>query len=339
MIERNKRKNRMLSADSDPRRPSAAGNSYRLRKPGRFFGRIGLILFLGLIVLVVAGSLRKSAAEHLPPPTENPAEVHAEAGAVVSDPASPQALNPSEGLETIPETVPVLTDAPAGFAWKELLVVLDAGHGGRDPGAVSPGEPEVLEKDITLAIIQACREKLEIEGIPVLLTRESDTELARKIQADLDVRTNMANDADASLFVSIHVNSLELTIPGARNVTGMECYYAKKENRFPPVSDEVFANRLGESMAAKTGKKLNSVIEKRLAVLRATKMPAVLVEVGYMTNKGDLDSMTSDAFRDAAAQGMVEAILRTVADMSPVKEDGIWHVLRAEPLQAGAAGG
>ncbi len=83
-------------------------------------------------------------------------------------------------------------------------------------------------------------------------------------------------------------------------------------------------------MSARNGKKLNAVIEKRLAVLRATKMPAVLVEVGYITNQDDLDSMLSEAFQDATAQGIVDAILLTVADMSPVKENGILHILRAE---------
>ncbi len=122
---------------------------------------------------------------------------------------------------------PVLAAAPAGYAWSELLIVLDAGHGGRDPGAVSPESPEVLEKDIALAIVLLCRDKLEAEGIPAILTRESDIALARKIQADLDVRTAAANDADASLFISIHVNSLELSTPGARNISGMECYFAK----------------------------------------------------------------------------------------------------------------
>jgi N-acetylmuramoyl-L-alanine amidase len=255
---------------------------------------------------------------------------------------SAAALNSSAAPSAVPEAVssqvptlaqdaaPVLAAAPAGYAWSELLVVLDAGHGGRDPGAVSPEGPEVLEKNIALAIVLLCRDKLEAEGIPVILTRESDIALARKVQADLDVRTAAANDADASLFISIHVNSLELSTPGARNISGMDCYYAKKENLFPAVTDETFANRLGESMSARNGKKLNAVIEKRLAVLRATKMPAALVEVGYITNQDDLDSMLSEDFQDATAQGIVDAILQTVADMSPVKENGILHILRAE---------
>jgi len=304
---------------------------YRLRKPVRFFRRIGIVALIGIIVLIMAGFIKKSASEM----TASPVAMPAPSGTEMATPLpEPEATPVPE-----PEATPILTEAPEGFVWKELLVVLDAGHGGRDPGAVSPDGPEVLEKDITLAIVRYCREMLEAEGVPVLLTRESDKALAEKVQADLDVRSAVANNAEATLFVSIHVNSLELSLTGAKDVTGMECYYAKKENLYPPVTDAIFANRLGESMAAKNGKKLNTVIENRLAVLRATKMPAVLVEVGYLSNADDLESMNSEAYRETTARGIADAILLTVADLTPVKVNGVWNVLCAEPVKTEAADG
>lgn len=333
MNELNQGENDSHAADTRHRRHDASGSGYRLRRPTRFFGRIGLILFIGLFVLVMAGSLKKTAAKPSISPTAFPSATFGETAEAGPSPSADPAAELEETTAPALDTVPVLAAAPTGFAWKELLVVLDAGHGGRDPGAVSPESPEVLEKNIALAIALVCRDKLEAEGIPTILTRETDVALARKVQADLDVRTATANEADASLFISIHVNSLELSIPGAREISGMECYYAKKENLFPAVTDEAFANRLGESMAARNGKKLNAVIEKRLAVLRATKMPAALVEVGYITNPEDLDSMLSESFQDATAQGIADAVIRTVADMSPVRENGILHVLQGETLR------
>ena len=328
MSEGDERENCTRAADARPHRHLGTRRGYRLRKPNRFFGRIAQILFLGILILVMAGSLKKAAAQF----PGSSAAVH------VPSQVETDSQTPEPTPEPSVEPSPVLAAPPAGYVWTKLLVVLDAGHGGRDPGAVSPEGPEVLEKDIALAIAQFCRNRLEAGGIPVLMTRESDKALAQKVQADLDVRTAMANDADATLFVSIHVNSLDLSIAGARDVSGMECYYAKKENLYPAVSDETFAKRLGESMAANNGKKLNAVNEYRLAVLRSTKMPAALVEVGYITNESDLASLKSDAYRETTAQGIAEAILRTVADMSPVKENGIWHVLRAESFPAGASG-
>ncbi|RJX20040.1 MAG: hypothetical protein C4570_04465 [Ammonifex sp.] len=158
------------------------------------------------------------------------------------------------------------------------VIVLDPGHGGVDPGT-HEGEL-VLEKDLVLEIAEKTRQFFVNAGAQVIMTRNEDRDLAapgekslaaRKRQ-DLRARVELANKAKADLYLSIHVNSSRN--PGK---SGVEVYYSEK-----PGSKEL-AEFIAKESLRYTGR--NHVpLPGRYFVLRETTMPAVLVEVGFLSN-------------------------------------------------------
>ncbi len=172
------------------------------------------------------------------------------------------------------------------------LVVLDAGHGGENPGAIYNGRQE---KDDTLALTLAVGRILEANGVNVYYTRETDV-----FETPLQ-KAQEANQTGADYFVSIHRNSS----PMPNQYTGIET---------------LVYNRYGE--AARLAYNINDELEEvgfenqgvnertNLAVLRRTQMPAVLVEVGFINT--DADNVLLDARFDDVAQAIADGILDTV---------------------------
>ena len=172
------------------------------------------------------------------------------------------------------------------------LVVLDAGHGGENPGAVYNGRQE---KDDALALTLAVGRILEANGVDVYYTRDTDV-----FETPLQ-KAQEANQTGADYFVSIHRNSS----PIPNQYTGIET---------------LVYNRYGE--AARLAYNINEELEDvgfenqgvnertNLAVLRRTQMPAVLVEVGFINT--DADNALLDARFDDVAQAIADGILETV---------------------------
>ena len=172
------------------------------------------------------------------------------------------------------------------------FVVLDAGHGGENPGAVYNGR---REKDDTLALTLAVGRILEANGVDVYYTRENDV-----FETPLQ-KAQEANQTGADYFVSIHRNSS----PMPNQYTGIET---------------LVYNRYGE--AARLAYNINNQLEQvgfenqgvnertNLAVLRRTQMPAVLVEVGFINT--DADNALLDARFNDVAQAIADGIIETV---------------------------
>lgn len=172
------------------------------------------------------------------------------------------------------------------------LVVLDAGHGGENPGAIYNGRQE---KDDALALTLAIGRILEANGVDVYYTRETDI-----FETPLQ-KAQEANQTGADYFVSIHRNSS----PIPNQYTGIET---------------LVYNRYGE--AARLAYNINEELEDvgfenqgvnertNLAVLRRTQMPAVLVEVGFINT--DADNALLDARFDDVAQAIADGILTTI---------------------------
>lgn len=172
-------------------------------------------------------------------------------------------------------------------------VALDAGHGGIEPGCEFMG---VLEKDITLSVTLALKEKLKEYGVDVVLTREGDQDVS------LDERCAIANTASADLFVSIHCNSyIDDT-----SIKGFEGYYYQDAN----------GKRLADLILSATENypsiKTRSVKEENYKVLRDTEMPAVLLEIGYLSNKAERTDLQSSEYQDTLAQVIFEGIIATL---------------------------
>lgn len=174
-----------------------------------------------------------------------------------------------------------------------ILVVVDPGHGGRDVGAVGIGG--IHEADIVLSVAQEVAARLEEQGIQAVLSRQDDREI------DLEPRVRLAESVNADLFVSIHANSINLSRP---DVNGIETYYYS--------DGAALASAIHNSLVNATGMNDRGVRQARFYVLTRTSMPAVLVEIGFVTGREDAAKLTSSTARNQIAEGIVQGILRYV---------------------------
>lgn len=239
-------------------------------------------------------------------------------------PPAPPSLSKAKAAAPLPKAA-----KPAGGIRK---IVLDPGHGGRDPGAIGFGG--IAEKDVVLSVARKLARKLQREmGIEVVLTRKDDSFVR------LEDRTAMANAEDADLFVSLHMNAS----PNS-DARGLETYYldntndeasirlAARENGTArnKVSDLQFilsdmtqnmkledsitlAHRLQGSLVASMAREMADVrdlgVKKALFyVLVGARMPSVLVEMFFITNRSEGRAMTQERYQDAVVDSLYEGI-------------------------------
>jgi N-acetylmuramoyl-L-alanine amidase len=213
-------------------------------------------------------------------------------------------------------------------------VVIDPGHGGENPGARGPGGS--LEKDISLAIARKLRAELvNARGLQVFLTRDRDVDL------ELDDRTAIANNYKADLFVSIHANASR-----ARGAKGAEVYFlsyqasdddsrrtAQLEGAADPLPEaqagtdlalilwdmaqaehleesSALASRIQEELASVTGSEGRGVKQAPFRVLVGAAMPAVLVEVAFISNPEEEKLLDSEAYQGKVAASLARGIER-----------------------------
>lgn len=219
---------------------------------------------------------------------------------------------------------------------KGKIIVLDAGHGGKDCGAKVG---KVCEKTLTLAISKKTAEILKKRGYKVFVTRNSDKYLS------LTDRTKIANDKNADIFISIHANALDKKSKNYKNANGIETYFlstARSErarkvaelenkddievmNHFSKLSflNSINSQRLLASnklaIDVQSGMLINArkiykktldggVREGPFWVLAGALMPSVLIEVGYMTNDTDLKRLQIPDYQNALARGIADGI-------------------------------
>lgn len=194
-----------------------------------------------------------------------------------------------------------LAQPPAAPARIQALVCLDAGHGGSDSGAVGPGGTR--EKDVTLKVTLKLKELLQAKGMRVVMTRTTDVDVIGPDASpyeELSGRAEVANRNLANIFVSIHCNSF--TTANAHG-TETHCFPGSREGRR-------LASGIQNQLVAFVGSAENrGVKETDFAVLRYTDMPAVLVELFFLSNPEQEEALKSEAtqgkFADAIAAGVV----------------------------------
>lgn len=194
----------------------------------------------------------------------------------------------------IPVTPPRASYPPAdlpGVPNSRVVVVIDPGHGGPDPGAI--GINGIREKDIVLPISLEVASLLEQQGIQVVLTRQDDRDL------DLEPRVQIAERANANLFVSIHANAISMSRP---DVNGIETYYYSNDGLR-------LAQVIHASMVQNTGSADRGVRQARFYVIRNTSMPAVLLETGFVTGRDDAPRLGDPAYRSQMAGAIARGIL------------------------------
>lgn len=184
---------------------------------------------------------------------------------------------------------------------KENIVVLDAGHGGSDPGSLGYNEDktEILakEKDMNLKITLMVEKMLNDRGIKTYLTRSDDTYVS------LSDRAEIANEKNAALFVSIHNNS----IPDPDYKGSMVLYYSTS------TAGKTLASNILSEMTKAAGTIDRGLRDgTNMAVIRKTNMPAVIVECGCLTNSEELSNLMDDLFLEKLAFGITEGIVKTL---------------------------
>lgn len=178
------------------------------------------------------------------------------------------------------------------------VIVVDAGHGGNDSGARDPAKT-TNEKDLTLSMAKKVSAKLAGQGATVIMTRKTDEFIA------LRERSEIANRNKADLFVSVHINSNRV----ANTSSGSIIFYHKKDPIGVLLADCIRSETAKRSKLPSIGIWSDTrIYDTGFAVLRYSKMPAVLVEVGFINNKKDLAAMRDEKFQADFVDGIVEGI-------------------------------
>lgn len=181
---------------------------------------------------------------------------------------------------------------------QERLIVIDPGHGGSDPGAVSPWGTR--EKDINTRISLKTRDALEDLGYNVLMTRDNDKTL------QLSDRTNLANKSYADLFISFHANSYSDS-----SVKGIQVLYCPAQKaKVDKDSDQYpLAKSIMDELLKGTGAVDKGIIQRSdLYVLNRTTMPAVLIEVGFLTNPEEEKLIQTEEYQNKIVKSVIKGI-------------------------------
>lgn len=210
--------------------------------------------------------------------------------------AAPMPTSPTPTPQPVSPNAP-LPRIPTG----RLVVVIDPGHGGADVGAVGIGG--IREADIVLPISHQVAALLQQQGVYVVMTRSDDREI------DLEPRVQMAEQANATLFVSIHANSISMDRP---DVNGAETYYYS--------SGQGLAQVIQTSIVSNVGMNDRGARQARFYVLRRTSMPAVLVEIGYVTGSDDAPRLADSNFQSQMARAIAQGILLYIQQQALVRE-------------------
>lgn len=209
-------------------------------------------------------------------------------------------------------------ELPATKTWSDWnlplsgkTIALDAGHGGPDGGAES--KEGVVEKDINLAITLHLRDYLQQAGALVIMTRETDTDLAqpgtkgyskRKTQ-DLHNRAALIDENSADLFLSVHLNS----IPSQKWRGAQTFYYSNNPsnpNLAALIQLELKKNLENTDRVAKPA-------DKTVYLLKTLKIPSALVEVGFLSNPEEARLLASEKYQKMVAASIYQGILRFYA--------------------------
>jgi len=211
-------------------------------------------------------------------------------GQTLDVPQAPPAPAPTRPLFPIsPTPRPNSTNQPIPSG--RPIVVIDPGHGGPDPGAVGIGG--LRETDIVLDIGRQVSALLTQQGIGVILTRDAEYDLG------LEPRVQMANRANATVFVSIHANAINMSRP---DISGLETYYF--------TSGKELAEVIHRTILEDIGLPDRRVRQARFYVLRYSSMPSVLVETGFVTGADDAARLSNPEYRSRMAAAIARGILR-----------------------------
>lgn len=179
-------------------------------------------------------------------------------------------------------------------------IMIDPGHGGRDPGAI--GQAGVREKDVVLDVSLELAKQLREWGAEVRLTRDTDRQVAgpdAPKREDLQARVDMANNWPAEIFISMHANANE-----NRDVKGTESYVSRNSSD----ASKKLAAAMHKHMVDDLGLPDRRVLKSDFYVIKNTTMPGTLMEIAYLSNSEEETKLGDPDFRKRAATAMAEGV-------------------------------
>lgn len=182
----------------------------------------------------------------------------------------------------------------SGPAVKDRIIILDPGHGGKDPGAVNGS---YAEKRIALAVAEIVKNKLENDGATVYMTRYDDT------YPTLQDRVDFAHAHYADIFVSIHVNAAS-----SSSARGTETYYSISANDNEK-EDNSLATNINNEIVNQADMYNRGVKREDYYVIRHSVFPSVLVELGFITNSGDLNKLVNSDYQEIFGNAIYQGIV------------------------------
>ena len=196
------------------------------------------------------------------------------------------------------------------------IIVLDAGHGGIDPGAMNK-DNTILEKDINLEITKKLRDLLESSGATVIMTREKDVSLyqedgnktiRQKYNENLKNRKKIIDESNADIFVSIHLNAFEQS-----KYSGAQTFYPKGKD-----DGKELAQFIQDELKRVVDKENNRKIKPRddIYLLKNTNMPSVLIECGFLSNEKESQLLADSKYQDKIAWAIYVGIQKYLAGIA-----------------------
>ncbi|HFI0518380.1 TPA: N-acetylmuramoyl-L-alanine amidase, partial [Streptococcus suis] len=193
---------------------------------------------------------------------------------------------------------------------RSYTIYIDPGHGGVDPGATYGG---IQEKNLAMSVANKLKSNLIQMGYQVLMTRTGDYNVDFRTE-----RSRMANQSNADLFISLHFNATGL---GATKTSGIETYWYQYDPEYQPkinkdkhndptrlAESEILAKQVQSSLISETRAVNRGVRRETFAVLRETAIPAILVELGFMDNPTELQTIKQDAYHAKLAKALAKGI-------------------------------
>ncbi|MDQ0257246.1 N-acetylmuramoyl-L-alanine amidase [Evansella vedderi] len=171
-------------------------------------------------------------------------------------------------------------------------IVVDPGHGGSDPGAIANG---LREKDVVLDISLVLQRKLRMAGANVVMTRTTD------VFPSLDRRVQIANNSNGHAFVSVHANASTHTA-----ANGTETYWNRTHSS---ASSQRLARLTQNHLVRQLGTRDRGIHHGNFRVISQTRMPSILVEVGFLTNRGDADKLRQNIYKERSAEGIYRGLV------------------------------
>lgn len=204
----------------------------------------------------------------------------------------------SQGVDTV---------AVSSQAERQIVVALDPGHGGVDPGKV--GGNNALEKDLNLSIGEKVRTALEEAGIQVIMTRETDAGLYQESDrnkkiADLSARCRLIEESGAVLTVSIHQNSYHDS-----SVQGPQVFYYKASQE-----GKLLAETLQASFEGVVEKNRPAKANDNYYLLLHTSCPTAIVECGFLSNPEEAERLCQDSYQQILAEAIAQGVLAYLAN-------------------------